>query len=194
MCCKRRCRFGRCPRPDRNYSRWRPNPAIILRRRTPRSSASLGIATDIPLLGSVAAFTPDKGQEILVRALATVRVQFPDCQLLLVGEGPCGPKLRQITREEGLDGYVHFAAPVEDLHPIFSAIDLFAFPAQAEALGTALLSAMAHGLPVVSFARGGIPEAVKDQTNGAAGRFRSRRSYHRDRAPPRESHSRTSMR
>jgi L-malate glycosyltransferase len=127
---------------------------------------SLGIAPDIPLIGCVAVFTPDKGQDLLIRALSMVHKSFPNCQLLLVGTGPCDADLRALVSELGLGEAVHFAGFVEDLSPIYAAIDLFAFPAQAEALGSALLSAMAYGLPVVAAARGGIPEVVEDGKNG----------------------------
>jgi glycosyltransferase involved in cell wall biosynthesis len=127
---------------------------------------SLGIAANIPLLGCVAALTPDKGQAVLIRALTLIRVQFPECQLLLVGKGPCRSDLDAVMREEGLEGAIHFKGAVEDLSHVFAAIDLFAFPAQTEALGSALLAAMAHGLPVVAAAHGGIPEVVDEGSNG----------------------------
>jgi glycosyltransferase involved in cell wall biosynthesis len=126
----------------------------------------LGIAQDIPLLGCVSVFTPDKGQDLLIRALPMVRASFPKCQLLLAGTGPCDTELHALVAEFGLDGAIHFAGFVEDLSTIYAAIDLFAFPAHAEALGSALLSAMACGLPVVAAARGGIPEAVENGRNG----------------------------
>ena len=143
-----------------------PVPQVRSAAEREAARRSLGIAADIPLLGCVAALTPDKGQAILIRALALIRAQFPECQLLLVGKGPCRSELDTVMSEQGLAGAVHFAGAVEDLGRVFAAIDLFAFPAQAEALGSALLSAMAHGLPVVAVARGGIPEVVEEGRNG----------------------------
>ncbi|HWF14433.1 MAG TPA: glycosyltransferase family 4 protein [Candidatus Acidoferrales bacterium] len=127
---------------------------------------SLGIEPDALLIGCISALTPDKGHEILIRAFALIRARFPGCQLLLVGDGPCRAKLAARVRELDLDGVVHFTGFVEDIQRVYAAIDLFAFLAQAEALGTALLLAMAHGLPVVASARGGIPEVVQDGKNG----------------------------
>jgi len=127
---------------------------------------SLGIEPDILLIGCVAAFTPDKGQEILIRAFAQIRARFPICKLVLTGDGPCRAKLAALVHELGLDGAVLFTGFVEDIRRIYAAIDLFAFLAQAEALGTALLLAMAQGLPVVASARGGIPEVLENGRNG----------------------------
>jgi glycosyltransferase involved in cell wall biosynthesis len=143
-----------------------PIPAARCADEREAARHSLGIESNALLVGCVATLTPDKGQDILIRALAAVRAQFPRCQLLLAGDGSCRAELAALAREHGVGGEVHFAGFVEDVDRVYAAIDMFAFPAQAEALGTALLSAMAHGLPVVALARGGISEAVEDGKNG----------------------------
>jgi glycosyltransferase involved in cell wall biosynthesis len=55
---------------------------------------------------------------------------------------------------------------VPDIESVYAATDLFVFPSHEEPLGSSLLSAMAHGLPIVGFERGGIPEVVEDGKNG----------------------------
>jgi glycosyltransferase involved in cell wall biosynthesis len=128
---------------------------------------SMGIEPNAMVIGCIAALIPDKGQEILIRAFAQIRAHYPACQLLLVGDGPCRAKLAALVRELDIDGAVHFTGFLENLQNAYAAIDLFAFLAQAEALGTALLLAMANGLPVVASALGGIPEVVEDGKNGS---------------------------
>ena len=127
---------------------------------------TFGIPEHVLLLGCVAVLTPDKGQAILIHAFKTIRENFPECQLLLIGDGPCRAELDSLVSNLGLEAVVHFAGFVADLSQAYAAFDLFAFPAQAEGLGSALLMAMASGLPVVALARGGIPEAVEDGRNG----------------------------
>jgi glycosyltransferase involved in cell wall biosynthesis len=141
-----------------------PQARTVTEREAARRS--LGIEADALFIGCVAVLTPDKGQETLIRALPAIRTQFPRCQVLLVGDGPCRAALGALARENNLGDAVHFAGFVEDLDRVYTAIDLFAFPAQAEALGSALLSAMAHGLPVVALGRGGIPEVVESGSTG----------------------------
>jgi glycosyltransferase involved in cell wall biosynthesis len=131
-----------------------------------RARQTFGIEPDVLVIGSVGALTPDKGQEILIRAFARIRLRFPDCQLLLPGDGPCRAKLAAVVQDLDLDGAVHFPGFVEDVGRVYAAIDLFAFLAQAEALGTSLLIAMSYGLPIVAAARGGIPEVVEHEKNG----------------------------
>ena len=56
---------------------------------------------------------------------------------------------------------------------LFSAMDVFVYPAYAEAFGLVLIEAMAMGLPVVSSNCDGVPEIVED---GKTGRLISSRN------------------
>ncbi len=126
----------------------------------------LGVANGDVILGNVAAFTPDKGQALLIRALAHMRGQFPHCRLFLAGDGPERAKLQALVEQLQLGSAVQFAGFVEDVETVYTGIDLFVFTGLADALPTVLLAAMAHGLPVVALARGGVPEALEDGKNG----------------------------
>jgi glycosyltransferase involved in cell wall biosynthesis len=127
---------------------------------------NLGIPPDCPCIGNVAAFVPEKGQEILLRSFAKLSDQIPGCILLLCGEGPRITKLQELARQLQIFDAVKFISPILEIQKVFAAIDVFAFPSHEEPLGSALLAAMAHGLPVVAIGRGGIPEVVEDGKNG----------------------------
>jgi glycosyltransferase involved in cell wall biosynthesis len=126
----------------------------------------LGIATGVPCIGNVAAFVPEKGQALLLRSFATLCAQGPGCILLLRGDGPELPKLKNLARLLHLNGAIKFLPATSEIETMFAAMDIFAFPSHEEPLGSALLAAMAHGLPVVAIARGGVPEVVEDGKNG----------------------------
>jgi glycosyltransferase involved in cell wall biosynthesis len=141
-------------------------PAEISRAQRENARAQLGIALGIPCVGNVAAFVPEKGHALLLDAFAKLRGQFPECVLLLRGEGPESASLQSLARMLQVDGAVKFLPSSTEIENVFAAMDLFAFPSDAEPLGSALIAAMAHGLPIVAIARGGIPEAVEDGKNG----------------------------
>jgi glycosyltransferase involved in cell wall biosynthesis len=143
-----------------------PIPALPSDQARDDARKSFGIPVGVPLIGNVAAFTPDKGQANLICAFMEVRKHLPECQLLLAGMGPCRTDLEAMVVKSGLEGAVHFVGYLDDITRVYHSIDVFAFPAQAEALGTALLSAMAYGIPVIALARGGIPEVVENGRNG----------------------------
>ena len=117
-------------------------------------------------LGNVAAFVPEKGHALLLRALAELVPQFPHCVALLAGSGPEKENLQKLARDLGIGDSVRFPGFVPDVETVYAATDLFIFPSHQEPLACAMLSAMAYGLPVVAFARGGNPEALVDGQNG----------------------------
>lgn len=129
-----------------------------------------GAGEDEALLGCVGYLLPDKGQQLLIRALSVLRAASGDlgkrCRLLLVGDGPYRKSLEQLARELRVESAVHFTGFVEDLSQVYAALDVFLFPSLLDALGTSLLAAMACALPVIALARGGVPEIVKHERNG----------------------------
>jgi len=141
-------------------------PAEISEAQRESARAQLGIARKIPCIGNVAAFVPEKGHALLLNAFAKLRRRFPECVLLLRGEGPELANLQSLTRKLQIEDAVKFLPPSIVIETMFAALDIFAFPSHEEPLGSALLGAMAHSLPVVAIARGGIPEVVEDGKNG----------------------------
>jgi glycosyltransferase involved in cell wall biosynthesis len=141
-------------------------PPEISQAQRESARDDLGIAREIPCIGNIAAFVPEKGHALLVDAFAKLRVQFPECVLLLRGEGPAVAMLQALARKLHVDAAVKFLSPSLDIETMFASMDIFAFPSHEEPLGSALLAAMAHALPVVAIPRGGIPEVVEDGKNG----------------------------
>jgi rhamnosyl/mannosyltransferase len=90
-----------------------------------------------------------KGVDVLIDAMARCAGT-----LLLVGDGPLEPALRQRAAALGMDDRVVFAGRVsdEDLPAYYQASDVFVLPsvARTETFGVVQVEAMAAGLPVVS--------------------------------------------
>ncbi|HVD60216.1 MAG TPA: glycosyltransferase family 4 protein, partial [Gemmatimonadaceae bacterium] len=55
---------------------------------------------------------------------------------------------------------------IEDIMPAIAGLDVLWHPSRAEGLGTAVIDAMAVGVPPVAFSVGGLSEVVVDQSNG----------------------------
>ena len=125
-----------------------------------------GIGAESVCLGNVAALVPEKGHVLLLRAVAELRARFPQCVVLLAGDGRERDNLKALARELQIEEMVKFAGFVPDVESVYAATDVFVFPSHQEPLAVAMLSAMAYGLPLVAFARGGNPEAVEDGKNG----------------------------
>lgn len=139
-------------------------PISVEERRVARERWKL--SPDERVLCFAASFTNEKGHALLLEALALARQKEPGTRLLLAGEGPLRAAIEQQARAIGLGDAVIFAGFVEDVRAVHAASDVFVFPALLEGSGSALLGAMAAGLPTVALAKGGVPEIVEDGRNG----------------------------
>jgi len=119
-----------------------------------------------PTIVCVAAMRPEKGHDILLRAFEIVRRAIPGVRLVLVGDGPCRQSLEASARTAGLGDSVLFAGRVPNIWANLRDADVFALASRNEALGIAIMEAMAAGLPVVAPAVGGIPELVEPGVTG----------------------------
>ncbi len=115
------------------------------------------------VVGTVAAFEAEKGLATLVDAAAALRSRGLRARLVLAGEGRLGPGLAERAARAGLGDSVIITGRDLSLEETLGAFDVFALPSLEEGLSTALLAAMASGLPVVASDTGGIPEAVSPE-------------------------------
>ncbi|MEO6718060.1 MAG: glycosyltransferase [Novosphingobium sp.] len=131
--------------------------------------ARFGFSPGVPLLATVGALIPRKGQAYVIDALA----HLPDTQLALAGGGPDETMLRARAADLGVAGRVHFLGPLPhaDLPELLSAADVFVMPSSSEGLANAWIEALACGVPVVTTP---IPGALELLTDPAFGRFAGR--------------------
>ncbi|MEU5955779.1 glycosyltransferase [Streptomyces sp. NPDC047525] len=106
--------------------------------------AGLGLCEQAPLVVCVGRLCRQKGQDVLLRAWAAVTERMPLARLVLVGDGPDGPGLR-----EQAPASVRFAGAVEDATPWYQAADLVVLPSRWEGMALVPLEAMACARPVV---------------------------------------------
>jgi rhamnosyl/mannosyltransferase len=109
-----------------------------------------------------------KGFINAVRALAHV-----DGRLVLIGDGPDGPRLQDEARRLGVGGRVDFLGTLPhylDIVPYYLAADAFWFPsnARSEAFGLVQVEAMASGCPVINTAipHSGVPWVSPHERTG----------------------------
>jgi glycosyltransferase involved in cell wall biosynthesis len=124
------------------------------------------VARESPLLGSVGALSPDKGHELLIRALVHLRKEYSGCRLLLAGDGPSRPMLEALAKELGVREAVIFAGFVTDIESVYPALDVFLFPSSFEGLGTSLLAAMSYEVPSLAFRCCAFGEIIENEKSG----------------------------
>src|SRR5437879_2837472 len=128
----------------------------------------LGIPTEAPVIGCLANVLEIKGYDILLEAFDDVVKVHPTAHLLIVGRDTSsyGGEMRALANRLGVAERTHFAGFQPDVRPYLAAMNLVVLPSRSEALGLALLEAMAMGKAVVASAVGGIPEIVADGVTG----------------------------
>ncbi len=107
-----------------------------------------------------------KGQRHLIAAAPRVLAQIPRVRFFIVGGGPLQAELAALARSLGLGGRLVLTGFRPDVGAFYRAADLFVMSSLSEGLGTAVLDAMALGIPVVAARTGGLPEAVVDGETG----------------------------
>ncbi len=118
-------------------------------------------------LGCVARLDRLKGVLDLLEAFASLAACFPQLDLVLAGEGDVSGQMRQRVRELGLQERVRFLGHYSgDITTLLASFDIYAFPSLWEGFPYSILEAMRAGCPIVATRVGGIPEAIRDRSNG----------------------------
>ena len=121
-----------------------PNPLPM-----PVVPAAVGSAGDRQGFVTVARLVPQKGIDVLIRALAQTTGATRDWTLTLVGDGPEREALQRQVLQAGLQEKVHFLGFRPDPQTFLLQAGVFVLPSRFEGMPNALLEAMAAGLAVV---------------------------------------------
>lgn len=159
-----------------------------------RERATLGIADDEVVIGTVGRLHPIKRHDLLLECGAPL-LRAAGARMLIVGMGEREAALRQQARRLGIAGYVYFVGERGDIPALLSAMDVFAAPSTEETFGLAVIEALCAGLPAVVGACPAIddlelPDVVRcnDAASLRAGlrllHDRVDRSTHSSRQPP----------
>jgi glycosyltransferase involved in cell wall biosynthesis len=136
--------------------------------------AGLPIIERRPRILYVGRMVEKKGANILIEAFARVRKQIENAELVMVGDGPLLAEFKQLAQQ--LRVPVTFTGTLSsdqvkqqmDEARVFCLPSITATNGDAEGFGLVLLEAQACGVPVVTSARGGATEGIKDGVTGCA--------------------------
>lgn len=155
--------------PGVDTDRFRPDPAggteLRARYRLGRR----------PVVLCVSRLVPRKGQDVLIRALPSIRRRVDGAALVIVGGGPYLSALQRLAQRCGVTQHVTFigGVPTAELPVYYTLGDVFAMPCRTrgagldvEGLGLVFLEASATGVPVVAGSSGGAPETVQHNNTG----------------------------
>ena len=138
-----------------------------------RLRAAWGIG-DAPLLLTVARLIPHKGQDVVIRAVAALKDEFPALRYAIVGVGPDETRLRELARHLRISDRIIFAGAISDekiaeayaTATIYTGLSRVEDVIFAEGFGISFLEASASGLPIIGGDSGGVRSAVRDGITG----------------------------
>lgn len=116
----------------------------------PSARSDRRAAADRSRILGVGRLAPEKGFDRLVRAFASIAPELPDWTLRVVGEGPQRGALETLAEKLGVRDRVTFPGWIRPIWDEYRAATLFALPSRYEGFPSALLEAMASGLPCVA--------------------------------------------
>lgn len=133
--------------------------------------AELGIGVDAPVVTIAGRLAYHKGHIELLEAVAALRDEFPDIQVLVPGipdlesqDFPAQVEAR--AAELGLSDIVHLLGWRGDIDRLFAASTVVTMPSYTEMFGLVAAEAMAMQRPVVATDAGGVPEFIDDGVTG----------------------------
>ena len=136
-----------------------------LAARRPELREELGASRDDVVVLSVARLAPEKGHDVLIRAVATA--EDPRLVLVFAGAGPERDRLETLAQELGVRLVLPGDRPWERIVEIYAAADVFALLSEREPWAVVVNEAAACGLPLVLSDRvGAAHDLLHDGKNG----------------------------
>jgi glycosyltransferase involved in cell wall biosynthesis len=127
---------------------------------------------DRPVILFVGRLVEFKGTEFLIRAASEVQKQFPDVELVLIGDGPLRRELETLAKQSLRKFRFLGVLKSQEVSGWMNRASLLCVPSittrsgEAEGFGMVCAEAQASGKPVAAFKSGGIPEIISHGNTG----------------------------
>jgi glycosyltransferase involved in cell wall biosynthesis len=133
--------------------------------------AQQSLSPDVMLAGVIARMAPEKGQEVLIEALALMPAEIRSrLHVVMAGEDSRERgqrQLRELAVQRGVEQSVTLLPKLSDVRPLMSELDLGIITSTtSEAICRVALEYMSFGIPVISSDVNILPEVVVDGRNG----------------------------
>lgn len=119
------------------------------------------------ILLAVGRLVEQKGFDLLIQVFKRLAPDFPDWQLVILGDGPCCSALQAQVSSAGLADCIKLPGRAGNISEWYSAADLYVMSSRFEGFPNTLIEAMAHGLPAISFdCKTGPSDIIRHQIDG----------------------------
>lgn len=134
------------------------DPVVCTPETRAHARDMLGIAADVPVVGTVGRLDYQKAPADFVRAIA--RLRHVNAIGVWVGDGSLRHDVEQLIDRHGLASRLMLLGDRADVSVLLPAFDVFAMSSRYEGLPCAVVEAMAAGVPVVATAVNAVSDVV----------------------------------
>lgn len=134
-------------------------------RAAERLRGEVGADAGTLLIGAAGHAARRKGFDVLLDAFA--RADLDDARLVVAGDGPELPALREQARELGIADRVHWLGYRDDVTAVLAGCGVFVLSSRNEGMANVMLEAMAAGTPVIAADVSGVRTAVGAEEGGS---------------------------
>jgi glycosyltransferase involved in cell wall biosynthesis len=126
----------------------------------------LGLPPDAPVVGTIAAFKPQKAPLDFVEVARRVRERIPAARFVMVGDGELRKEVERAAAKASLGDRLLLAGWREEIPDLLRAFDVFLLTSRWEGLPKVVPQSLLSGVPVVATAVDGTREIVDDGADG----------------------------
>ena len=137
----------------------------------------IGINKDDKVILFVGRLGKEKSVDLLIEAQANIVKSYPNCKLLIIGDGPDMEVFQKLVSKHKLDDKVLLIGkvPWEEIPKYYQMADIFATASRTETQGLTVIEAMAASIPVVAADDESFKNIIIDDLNGNL--FKNKREY-----------------
>lgn len=118
------------------------------------------------VFGTIANAYPPKALPLLVSAFDRIAENRPDTKLVIIGDGPSMPALKNRVRESRFKERIILAGYLPDASSYLKAFDVFVLSSTKEGMPWSVLEASLAELPLITTKVGALPEMIRDEETG----------------------------
>ncbi len=126
----------------------------------------LGLPGDVPVVGTIAVFKPQKAPRDFVEVARRVAAKRSDARFVMVGDGALRPEVERVLERTDLSSRFRMTGWREEIPDLLKAFDVFLLTSRWEGLPKVVPQALISGVPVVATAVDGTREIVDDGKDG----------------------------
>ncbi len=126
--------------------------------------AQMNLPASIPIAVAIGRPRPVKGYPLLLDAWQQTLTHFLKARLVMIGDGPDLPALKEYAQDLGIATQVEFWGERDDVPQLLPAFDLLVSSSYHEGMPNVVMEAMAARLPVVATAVGGTPSVINQDS------------------------------